>query len=260
MKYSARLYDLGRKAWSYGLAAVERPQQLPYFLRSVFKGVHVGEFLKINQPWIKQAGVRTVIDVGAHNGGFSRAIRVILPGAHVYAFEPLPDAYDKLKTKFERDTLCRTFPVALGEQGGQVKFWRSKFSKASSVLPMADTHKLEFPWSSELVPINAQIAALDDFLHDIDLVPKVLLKLDVQGYEDRVIRGGLAILRNVDYILTEVSFRVLYEGQASFDDLYQLLKQLGFSYAGNIDQLRSPTDGSVLQADALFVRDTTRVS
>lgn len=204
--------------------------------------MHVGEFLKINQPWIKQAGVRTVIDIGAHNGEFSAAIRVLLPSAQVYAFEPLPDSYEKLRAKFEGDARCRAFHFAVGEQRGQVKFWRSRFSKSSSVLPMADVHKLEFPWSSELVPIYTRIAALD-----------------VQGYEDRVIRGGIAILRNVDYILTEVSFRLLYEGQTSFDDLYELLKQLGFSYAGNVDQLLSAADGSVLQADALFVRDTASI-
>jgi FkbM family methyltransferase len=255
MKYSARLQDLGRKAWKYGLAVAERPQQFPFFLRSVLKGAHVGEFLKINQPWIKQAGIKTVIDVGAHNGEFSTAIRSVLPGVQIYAFEPLPDSYKTLSAELEGDARCRAFHVALGEQRGEVKFWRSRFSKSSSVLLMADIHKAEFPWSSDLEPIYTQLAPLDDFLNDIDLAPKVLLNLDVQGYEDRVIRGGIALLRSVDYILTEVSFRLLYEGQASFNDLYELLKQLGFSYAGNVDQHLSAADGSVLQADALFVRD-----
>jgi len=71
--------------------------------------------------------------------------------------------------------------------------------------------------------------------------------------------GASQSCENVDYILTEVSFRLLYEGQTSFDDLYELLKQLGFSYAGNVDQLLSAADGSVLQADALFVRDTASI-
>jgi FkbM family methyltransferase len=259
VKYSDRLYDLGRKAWKYGLAAVERPQQLPCLLHSAVKGVHVGEFLKINQRWVRRAGIKTVIDIGAHSGEFSSAIRAVLTGVQVYAFEPLADCFEDLRGKFEGDPRYRAFHVALGEQRGQVKFWRSEFSKSSSVLPMADMHKLEFPWSSELVPIDTQIAALDDFLQDIKLAPKVLLKLDVQGYEDRVIRGGIAMLRNVDYILTEVSFRSLYEGQASFDDVYEMLKKQGFSYRGNVDQLLSAADGSVLQADALFVRNTARI-
>lgn len=260
MKYSPRLQDLAGKAWNYGLAAVERPRQLPYLVRSVLKGAHLGELLKINQPWIKRAGVKTVIDIGAHNGEFSTAIRAVLPGVQVYAFEPLPDCYEKLKARFEGDERCSAYQVALGDQRGQVEFWRCTFSKASSVLPMADTHKREFPWSTDIEPIDTRIAPLDDFVHDLDLVPRVLLSLDVQGYEDRVIRGGMAVLRNVDYILTEVCFGLLYEGQTSFDEIYKLLKELGFDYAGNIAQSFSSVDGSVLHADALFVRDKGRFS
>jgi len=251
---SGRLNNLMQKAWSYSLAVVERPQQLPYVLRSIFSGVHVGEFLKINQPWIRKSGVRTVIDVGAHCGEFSTAIRAVLPTVQIYAFEPLSDSYKKLRTKIHEEAGSRAFQVALGEERGEIMFWRSRFSKSSSVLPMADLHKLEFPWSSELIPVSTRIATLDDFLPHIELGRKVLLNLDVQGYEDRVIRGGTTLLRKVDYVLAEVSFRPLYEGQASFDDVYELLKGLGFSYLGNVDQLLSSTDRSVLQADALFGR------
>jgi FkbM family methyltransferase len=256
MNRSSRFRDLARKAWNYGLTAVERPGQLPCLLRSAIKGVHVGEFLKVNQCWLKEAGIRTVIDIGAHSGEFSSAIRAVLPAAHIYAFEPLPECCEKIRAKFKGDAQYRAFQNSLGEHRGQIKFWRSNFSKASSVLPMADMHKVEFPWSSEVVPIDAQIARLDDFVQDIVTIPKVLAKIDVQGYEDRVIRGGAAFLRNVDYILTEVSFRSLYEGQGSFDDIYSLLKKLGFSYRGSLDQTLSPADRSVLQADALFVRDS----
>jgi FkbM family methyltransferase len=258
MNHYPRFRDLARKAWNYGLAVVERPGQLPYVLHSVIKGVHLGEFLRMNQRWVKEAGIKTVIDIGAHSGEFSSAIRAILPAAQIYAFEPLPECYEKIRTRFMGDPNYHVFQNPLGEHRGQVKFWRSNFSKASSVLPMADMHKAEFPWSSELEPIEVQIAKLDDFVQDIAIIPKVLAKIDVQGYEDRVIRGGSAFLQNVDYVLTEVSFRPLYEGQGSFDDAYNLLKKLGFAYRGNLDQLLSPADGSVLQTDALFAREFSR--
>jgi FkbM family methyltransferase len=259
MSHSSRFRDLARKAWNYGLAAAERPGQLPNLLRSAIKGVHVGEFLRINQRWIREAGIKTVVDIGAHSGEFSSAIRAILPDAQIYAFEPLPECYEIIRNKFKSDARYRAFQNPLGESRGQIKFWRSNFSKASSILPMADMHKAEFPWSSELVPIDAQVARLDDFVRDIAIAPKVLVKIDVQGYEDRVIRGGTEFLRDVDYILAEVSFRPLYQGQGSFDVVYHLLRHLGFSYRGNLDQLLSPTDRSVLQADALFVRDNSQV-
>jgi hypothetical protein len=58
----------------------------------------------------------------------------------------------------------------------------------------------------------------------------------------------------VDYVLVEVSFRPLYEGQATFHRVYEILLGSGFSYAGSMDQLLSPVDDTVLQADALFLR------
>jgi hypothetical protein len=80
------------------------------------------------------------------------------------------------------------------------------------------------------------------------------VKIDVQGYEDRVIAGGDAVISRSKAMIVEVSFQELYEGQPLFDDIYQRLKQKGFAYMGNLYQLLNPADAAVLQADALFVR------
>jgi len=255
MKYFPRLRDLAQKAWKYGLGALEQPQHIPRLALLVLRGVHLGEFRKLNQSWIKQAGINTLLDIGAHTGESSSAVRAILPGVRTYAFEPLPDCCERLRKRMARYGSFQAFQVALGDQRGQVTFWRSSFSKSSSVLSMADLHKVEFPWSAGSAPITVQMALLDDYHERMELVPKVLLKLDVQGYEDQVIRGGAEVLKRVDYVLTEVSFRPLYEGQPLFHEIYSLLVDAGFYYAGNLDQLHSPSDGSILQADALFVRN-----
>ena len=55
-------------------------------------------------------------------------------------------------------------------------------------------------------------------------------------------------------MIIEVSFQPLYEGGPLFDDVYRLLKAYGFTYNGNFEQLCSPKDGRVLQADAIFCR------
>jgi FkbM family methyltransferase len=250
----ARFSDLVGKAWKYLLSALEQPQQVLYLPLLPLKGVHIGEFLNLNRPWVKQAGINTVIDIGAHAGEFSSAIRTILPNARIYAFEPQPDCYDRLRDKLGRYGSFQAFQVALGERSGQVKFWRSSFSKSSSVLEMARLHQEVFPWSARTVPVSVQLEMLDHYLDRIELTPKVLVKIDVQGYEDRVLQGGMRLLKRVDYLLVEVSFRPLYEGQAHFKEVYDFLVQSGLSYAGNLDQLLSPLDDSILQADALFVR------
>jgi FkbM family methyltransferase len=249
----SRLRNLIGKGWSYLLLALEQPLQLAYLPLLQLKGVHIGEFLKLNRSWIKQAGIKTVIDVGAHAGEFSSAVRTVLPNARIYAFEPLPECCDEIRLKLGHGPF-QVFQVAVGDRSGQVEFWRSSFTKSSSVLPMAQLHREAFPWSASNECLTVPLMRLDDYVDKVEVEPKVLLKIDVQGYEDRVLRGGLQFLKRVDWIVVEVSFRPLYEGQGQFADVYDFLVKQGFSYSGNVEQLLSPSDGSILQADALFVR------
>jgi len=67
-----------------------------------------------------------------------------------------------------------------------------------------------------------------------------------------VIRGGEDLVSRAKMLIVGTSFRTLYEGQPLFDEIYGLLRQMGFKYVENWNQLLSPVDGSVLQAEAIF--------
>lgn len=100
---------------------------------------------------------------------------------------------------------------------------------------------------------------LDDLVVAENLVDDVLLKLDVQGFEDRVLDGAERVLARSRIVLTEVSFDRLYEDQALFDDIYGRLRDAGFAFHGVLLQLFHPKDGRPLQADAIFQRDNWAV-
>jgi len=253
----SRVRDLMGKGWRYLLAGLEQPQDLPRYTTLPFRHIHFGEFIKLNRVWIKKAGIKTVIDVGAHSGEFSSAMHAVVPDAHIYAFEPLEECHKRLRKRLGGNGTLDCFQVAIGDRRGTVDFWRSSFAKASSALPMTALHQSAFPWSAKNERIEVPMETLDYCIGNRNLPGKVLLKIDVQGYEDRVLRGASEVLKRVDYVLVEVSFRLLYEGEARFHEIYEMLRQSGFFYAGNMEQLLSPEDGSVLQADALFVRDST---
>ena len=246
--------ETATKAWTYLLAALRRPGQLPRTIAALAAGVNLGQYLKLNWPWIRRSGIRTVIDVGAHQGEFSSAIRALLPDARIYAFEPLPDCCKILSQRLGSNGHGQTFPVAIGRRAGNVTIWRCGYPKSSSVLLMTELHKTSFPWTAENTPLTVEMNSLDGFDGQLRLAARVLLKIDVQGYEAEVLRGAKNLLEKIDFVLLEISFRQLYEGQASFKEIYDLLKNAGFSYSGNLEQLLSPLDGSVLQADAFFVR------
>ena len=95
---------------------------------------------------------------------------------------------------------------------------------------------------------------MDEIFKDIELEDDILLKIDVQGYENKVLKGAENILSLVKVVIVETSFRELYEGQVLFADIYQLLSKQGFIYSGSLEELKSPRDGIPLQQDSLFIK------
>ena len=82
---------------------------------------------------------------------------------------------------------------------------------------------------------------------------EIVIKMDVQGYEDRVIRGGRETFAKAKAVILEVCLDPLYEHQANFKEIMVLLDDLGFHYAGNLDQ-NCDKDGHVIFLDAVFVK------
>jgi len=207
-----------------------------------------------HRRWLELARVCTILDVGAYIGAFAFAMRLMFPEAQIYSFEPLADSYHALVKNLGGYDNFHAFQTALGEADGELTFWRSEFAASSSALPMNEDHKQAFPKSAVNTAETVTVSRMDGLLPQLDLAGTTLLKLDVQGYELEVLRGGLATLERVDIIMTEVSFKPLYVGQPLFAEVYDFLIQHGFAYAGQLDYLLSPEDGCMLQADALFTR------
>jgi FkbM family methyltransferase len=217
--------------------------------------VHELPRLTPHRRWLQAKGIRTVVDVGGFVGSFAYAMRTILPEAQIYSFEPLDGNYEKLVRNLAPLGRFQAFHTALGEQAGSIDFYQNEFAASSSALEMADLHRRAFPQTERQTKITVPVARLDDYLDKMDLQPPALLKLDVQGYEAAVLSGASRTLARVDYLLCELSFAELYAGQPLFGDLYALLARQGFRYAGSLDSMFSPLDGSILQADGLFVRE-----
>ena len=213
------------------------------------------EQLKI-QKWnfLKKIPIKTIIDVGANEGQFVEEILNIFPLAEIYSFEPLGDCYKKLMSNFRNNKKVHTYNFALGEQDGEITFSRSSASPSSSILKMGDLHKKLYPHTANLVEEKVKIKRLDDVFADVNLENEVLLKIDVQGAEEKVIKGGSSVLKKANMIITEVSYATLYENQPLFRDIMNLLEKYGFSYIGNMEQFANPLTGAPLFADAIFVK------
>ena len=116
-----------------------------------------------------------------------------------------------------------------------------------------------YPLTKEQKLVRVKQNTLDSALDDLqaDLEPGILIKLDVQGYENRVIAGGEAVFKKASVCVLEVSLDALYEEQAGFTELVRMLDDLGYRYAGNLEQSYAE-DGHCVYVDAVFLNTAKR--
>jgi hypothetical protein len=79
------------------------------------------------------------------------------------------------------------------------------------------------------------------------------VKLDTEGYEDRVIKGGPKTISGASVVIVETSFYELYEGQPLFEDINRIMRDIDFYYAGCWFSNRVMPDGLILQQDSIYL-------
>ena len=213
---------------------------------------------KHRYKWLQGTNIRTIIDVGANVGQSAVEFRKIFPNAMIYSFEPLRDCFEQMNANLKNVQNFRSFNLALGDKKGRATINRSSFCESSSIRKMAKLHREAFPETAKETPEVVNIDTIDNVAQEIDLQGDILLKIDVQGYEDKVIAGSESILGRVRVIIVETSFRELYEGQPLFAEVCELLHERGFAYAGSwsADTL-DRRNGDHLFQDSIFVSGRT---
>jgi len=201
---------------------------------------------------LEQFRPQTILDVGANEGQCAALLREAFPDARIISFEPLEDCYEKVRAFHERAGNGLALRCALGDHDGKSVIHRNAFSPSSSLLPMNPLHVEEFPQTKRSFDEDITIRRMDSVLDDLSVNDPLVIKLDVQGFEDRVIKGGRETFRRASAVVLELTSYPLYDDQANFDDINTLLRGLGYTFRGVVDQSHSTVDGRILQFDGLF--------
>lgn len=162
---------------------------------------------------LRQEQINLVLDIGANTGQFVLELFTFGYKQRVISFEPLSLAHAQLCRKSE------IYPdwtvadrTAIGAEAGSVEIHISGNSWSSSILNMLPSHSKAEAHSayvgSERVPVNR----LDDIC-SLSANDRVVLKIDVQGYEKQVLEGAPRVLGACRAVMIEMSLLPLYEGQ-----------------------------------------------
>ncbi|MEK7628440.1 MAG: FkbM family methyltransferase [Patescibacteria group bacterium] len=226
---------------------------LKRFLRRF--GYDIRRYHSLSDTVLRHHDIKTVLDIGANDGHWSAEMRLLLPRAQIYAFEPLADCFKRTDTTLHGNSRAKAFHMALGAEDGSTEIERSSFHPSSSLRRMTQLHKDLYPKSAESTREKITIRKLDSIMKDLELTPNILIKMDVQGYEDKVIEGGKETFRKAKVVITEAAFDPLYVDQPLFGTIHDMLSVLGFSYHGNCAEHFSPKTGKRLYEDSVFIRD-----
>lgn len=142
---------------------------------------------------LQRHGARTMLDVGANVGHYSRRLLTMFPDAQVFAFEPLGTTFSKLSALSD-DFGDRFVPVnaGVGDKAGklELRFSDGAESHASFAVEASDVPYVE----------NTQGEVIDVVTLDGYFAPGVndakidFIKIDVEGYEYEVLRGAQELI------------------------------------------------------------------
>lgn len=165
------------------------------------------------------------IDVGAHKGAYAyRMARLVGPRGRVIALEP-------------QDRLAARTASAIRSAGLRwVELLQAAASDRSGTAPMdyreLSTHgaALDGLTGADVRHTTVRVLTLDSVAADRDLTRLDFIKIDVEGHEQAVLRGGLAcIARHHPAILVEIETRHHDREADPFHAARVLLEPLGYT-------------------------------
>ena len=198
--------------------------------------------------------LQTIVDVGGNDGQFALLSRLVQPQARVISFEPIPSACDTFTAVFSNDDMVTLHETALGEAAGTAEIHITARADSSSLLKPGRQSEI-FPGTHAVGTQTISVARLDEVLTADAIKGPALLKIDVQGFEGSVLKGGSGLLSQFDWIYCELSFIELYTGQPLAHELIAWLAELGFRLEGVETDPLMLLDGRAVQADFLFAKN-----
>lgn len=203
---------------------------------------------------IKSHNINVIFDVGANIGQYSMLTRAMKYKGEIISFEPLNDAFKKLKKNALNDKKWKVNNYALGSKEEKNMINISKNSFSSSFLNLKENHLKSAPKSLYIGQQEIEVKRLDTIYHQFCTInDNVLLKIDTQGFEKNVIDGAEKILSNVKILQLEMSIVELYEDETPFLKMIHFIQEKGFTLISLESGFANPTTGELLQVDGIFI-------
>jgi FkbM family methyltransferase len=204
---------------------------------------------------IEDAAATVVLDIGANTGQYASALRGEGFAGRIVSVEPLADEFARLCERAGDDPRWQCRQLALGDADADGIINVAADPPCSSLLGLRAWHARANPnWAfvgRERVVVRRLDTVAPEFLSCGD---RPYLKLDVQGFELAVLKGGEATLPWVHAVEAELSLDYIYNGQPLLPEVAAYLYDRGFRLVWMERIFNDPVTDHLLQVDAIFMR------
>jgi FkbM family methyltransferase len=205
-----------------------------------------------------QLAINCVIDVGANRGQWARALRAAGYRGRIVSFEPIRASFEELSAAAAGDPDWVVHQLALGESDGSLLLHRTENTQLASALPPSEFARLRLPEeiaivAEDRVPVRRLDAIFPELTAGLGL-PRVLLKIDTQGYDLRVFEGARGALPWILAVQSELSVQPLYQGMPSYVESLAVFARHGFAPSGFFPIPRLGTSLVLCEFDCVLAR------
>lgn len=189
-----------------------------------YKDSHETEVFQYMRSVVRPGNV--VLEAGANFGVFTVLLaRWVAPGGRVFAFEPAPIPRAALVDHLALNgahSLVTVVPEALGRERGKADFYVEEMSGQNT---LSKSHS-RIP---EAKPISVSVNTIDAFCEANGLAP-ALIKIDVEGFEHCVLRGGMRTLAKAHpRIVVEFHPMLWDETGTSSEEIRALIEEAAYA-------------------------------
>ena len=230
------------------------PRSLGFNFRRYDPTHDLAELLKLYR-------VETLFDAGANAGMSGRYFRNLGFQGRIVSFEPVGPFYQQLVQEAAGDPNWVCENAALAEAEGEQEINVSGgCGGASSFLKKTGTtwesaSELEYVGRERVRVTTIDRAAQEHYPEG----RRLFLKLDVQGYERKVLEGASQTIPRIVGARVELSVSQCYEEEPSMFEMMNYLYGLGFRLCAIEEAWSDPQTREVYQMDGVFFRVASAV-
>jgi FkbM family methyltransferase len=172
-----------------------------------------------------------IFDIGSHKGKVVNLMNNLYKNALVYCFEPNELLNTNLKKIGEN---INVYNYAIGEKNEEKEIFINKIDLTNTLSQTNKNSlylKIKNFISGKLNNTNnlkkVKVISLDNFCKINEIKKIDFLKIDVEGYEYKVLLGARDIIKNVKYVMLEVQKNDMYQDYSK-ENIENFLKKNNF--------------------------------